>query len=61
MAFAKDGTHFITAGLRHIKFWNLSSAGKTPMQVFNDYIWFTMIYRLIRMLILCCLEQLSAW
>ncbi|KAI9287154.1 WD40-repeat-containing domain protein [Umbelopsis sp. AD052] len=32
MAFAKDGTHFITAGLRHIKFWNLSPAGKTPLQ-----------------------------
>jgi hypothetical protein len=33
MAFAQDGTHFITAGLRHIKFWNLSSTGKSPLQV----------------------------
>jgi WD40 repeat protein len=33
MEFAKDGSHFITAGLRHIKFWNLSSTGKTPLQV----------------------------
>ncbi|CAM0138457.1 unnamed protein product [Umbelopsis sp. WA50703] len=31
MAFSKDGSHFITAGLRHIKFWNLNSTtGKQP-------------------------------
>jgi WD40 repeat protein len=34
MAFSKDGSHFITAGLRHIKFWNLNSTtGKQPQGV----------------------------
>jgi WD40 repeat protein len=25
LAFSKDGSYFVTAGLRHLKFWYLSS------------------------------------
>ncbi|KAL0076140.1 hypothetical protein F4703DRAFT_1762129 [Phycomyces blakesleeanus] len=30
LSFAKDGTYFVTAGLRHVKFWYLDARGRIP-------------------------------
>ncbi|KAG2173149.1 hypothetical protein INT43_004522 [Umbelopsis isabellina] len=37
MSFSKNGSHFITAGLRHIKFWNLNSTAGKQAQGQNNF------------------------
>lgn len=30
VSFSKDGSYFVTAGLRHVKFWYLDARGRIP-------------------------------
>jgi WD40 repeat protein len=36
ISFSKDGSFFVTAGLRHVKFWYLDSRGRMPKKVMNQ-------------------------
>lgn len=33
VSFSKDGSYFVTAGLRHVKFWYLDARGRIPKRV----------------------------
>jgi WD40 repeat protein len=33
LSFSKDGSYFVTAGLRHVKFWYLNANGRLPKRV----------------------------
>lgn len=33
LSFSKDGTYFVTAGLRHVKYWYFDARGRVPKRV----------------------------